>query len=193
MRPLIRTLARPAPCASLRAAAPHVRRQQLAVAPAARGQWGQFRPLRALRLYSSEAPPKRPEEPANAAADAAAKSEAADADVPGKFEAEDADVPRKFEPETAPAPRADAGAPAHRPLPTPPRESMFKNLPSQLERRRSEASRLFSKTLDELQTAVFSAGQKLNILTGYSDIEALKRSIETLGTRRRPAPRRRRR
>ena len=37
--------------------------------------------------------------------------------------------------------------------------------------------------MDDLQTAVFTAGQKLNILTGYSDIESLKKAIEAQGTR----------
>lgn len=42
-------------------------------------------------------------------------------------------------------------------------------------------SRKFSATMDDLQTAMFSAGQKLNEITGYSDIEALKNSIEQQG------------
>ena len=58
---------------------------------------------------------------------------------------------------------------------------MFKNLPSQLESRRSEASKRFSKAMDDLQTAMFTAGQKLNQMTGYSDIERLKESIEQQG------------
>lgn len=42
-------------------------------------------------------------------------------------------------------------------------------------------SKKFSATMDDLQTAMFSAGQKLNEITGYSDIEALKNSIEQQG------------
>jgi hypothetical protein len=38
-----------------------------------------------------------------------------------------------------------------------------------------------TKAMEDLQIAVFTAGQKLNVLTGYSEIEALKKSIEALG------------
>lgn len=55
---------------------------------------------------------------------------------------------------------------------------LLKNLPSEQERRRSDTSKRFSRAMDDLQTAVFTAGQKLNILTGYSDIERLKKAIE---------------
>jgi len=63
-----------------------------------------------------------------------------------------------------------------------PSTDSLRNLPSQQELRRSEASKRFSKAMDDLQTAVFTAGQKLNILTGYSDIETLKKAIELQGT-----------
>jgi sensitive to high expression protein 9 len=58
---------------------------------------------------------------------------------------------------------------------------LLKNLPSEQERRRSDTSKRFSRAMDDLQTAVFTAGQKLNILTGYSDIERLKKAIEAQG------------
>ncbi|RPB05910.1 hypothetical protein L873DRAFT_1660397 [Choiromyces venosus 120613-1] len=61
---------------------------------------------------------------------------------------------------------------------TPPPQPELKNLPSQQEKRRLNVSKKFSTTMDDLQTAMFSAGQKLNEITGYSDIEALKKSIE---------------
>lgn len=62
-----------------------------------------------------------------------------------------------------------------------PPQPVLKNLPSQKEKRRLNMSRKFSTTMDDLQTAMFSAGQKLNEITGYSDIEALKKSIEQQG------------
>lgn len=76
----------------------------------------------------------------------------------------------KVTPESKPTPESSV----------PPTNSL-RNLPSQRELRRSEASKRFSKAMDDLQTAVFTAGQKLNILTGYSDIETLKKAIDALG------------
>lgn len=58
---------------------------------------------------------------------------------------------------------------------------ILKNLPSQLEERRSQYAKKFSIYMDDLQTAVFTAGRRLNDLTGYSDIETLKRAIEKQG------------
>lgn len=58
----------------------------------------------------------------------------------------------------------------------------FKNLPSQKEFRRSEMAKKVSGAMEDLQVAVFTAGQKLNVLTGYSEIESLKKQIENLGT-----------
>ncbi|KAI5842960.1 Mdm33 family-domain-containing protein [Morchella snyderi] len=67
---------------------------------------------------------------------------------------------------------------------TPPISSLlspvFKNLPSQQDLRRSEMAKKLTKAMEDLQIAVFTAGQKLNVLTGYSEIEALKKSIEAL-------------
>jgi hypothetical protein len=62
-----------------------------------------------------------------------------------------------------------------------PLTEVFNNLPSQIEQRRSTLSKRFSKTMDELHVAVFTAGRRLNDLTGYSEIEVLKRSIEEQG------------
>jgi sensitive to high expression protein 9 len=67
------------------------------------------------------------------------------------------------------------------PPPSSPPKPELKNLPSQQESRRSDVSKRFSQAMDDLQTAVFTAGQKLNILTGYADIESLKKSIEQQG------------
>ncbi|KAJ5457695.1 Mitochondrial distribution and morphology family 33fungi [Penicillium sp. IBT 31633x] len=51
-------------------------------------------------------------------------------------------------------------------------------LPSYLESRRSKWSKQFSTMMDNLQSNVFTAGQRLNDLTGYSSIEALKNDIQ---------------
>ena len=56
------------------------------------------------------------------------------------------------------------------------------DLPSQEEGRRSHLSRRFSNIMDHMQSNIFLAGQRLNDLTGYSGIEALKKDIEEQGT-----------
>ncbi|KAJ6144987.1 hypothetical protein N7470_008882, partial [Penicillium chermesinum] len=53
-------------------------------------------------------------------------------------------------------------------------------LPSFLEERRSRISKQFTEMMDNLQGNVFVAGQRLNDLTGYSSIEALKNEIHEL-------------
>lgn len=55
------------------------------------------------------------------------------------------------------------------------------DLPSQEEGRRSHVSKRFSHIMDHLQSNIFIAGQRLNDLTGYSGIEALKKDIEEQG------------
>ena len=55
------------------------------------------------------------------------------------------------------------------------------DLPSQEEGRRSHISKRFSYVMDHLQSNIFIAGQRLNDLTGYSGIEALKKDIEQQG------------
>lgn len=57
-------------------------------------------------------------------------------------------------------------------------------LPSNLENRRSRYSKQFSEMMDNLQSNVFVAGQRLNDLTGYSSIEALKNEIQHQGMSR---------
>ena len=57
----------------------------------------------------------------------------------------------------------------------------LKELPSEQEGRRSHLSRRFSDLMDHVQSNVFIAGQRLNDLTGYSGIEALKKDIERQG------------
>ena len=54
-------------------------------------------------------------------------------------------------------------------------------LPSYLESRRSKWSKQFSTVMDNVQSNVFVAGQRLNDLTGYSSIEALKNDIQFHG------------
>lgn len=55
------------------------------------------------------------------------------------------------------------------------------DLPSQEEGRRSHMAKKFSHVMDHLQSNIFIAGQRLNDLTGYSGIEALKKDIEQQG------------
>lgn len=54
-------------------------------------------------------------------------------------------------------------------------------LPSYLESRRSKMSKQFTTMMDNIQSNVFVAGQRLNDLTGYSGIEALKNEIHSQG------------
>lgn len=56
------------------------------------------------------------------------------------------------------------------------------SLPSEMEKRRSQLSKKLTSIMDDLQSNVFLAGQKLNDLTGYSSIERLKKDIERQGT-----------
>jgi sensitive to high expression protein 9, mitochondrial len=51
-------------------------------------------------------------------------------------------------------------------------------LPSDKQSRRTDLSRRFSHLMDNVQSNIFTASQRLNDLTGYSGIEALKKSIE---------------
>ncbi|KAL4761329.1 putative mitochondrion biogenesis protein (She9) [Aspergillus foveolatus] len=60
-------------------------------------------------------------------------------------------------------------------------------LPSYIENRRSQFSKQFTTWMDNLQSNVFVAGQRLNDLTGYSSIEALKRNIQEQEERLRAA------
>ncbi|KAJ6102838.1 hypothetical protein N7486_005265 [Penicillium sp. IBT 16267x] len=60
-------------------------------------------------------------------------------------------------------------------------------LPSYLESRRSKLSKQFTGMMDNLQSNVFVAGQRLNDLTGYSGIEALKKEIHNQENRLRTA------
>lgn len=57
-----------------------------------------------------------------------------------------------------------------------------KELPSHEESRQSLFYKRFSSMMDHAQSNIFIAGQRLNDLTGYSGIEALKKDIEEQGT-----------
>ncbi|KAI9828062.1 MAG: sensitivity to high expression protein she9 [Thelocarpon impressellum] len=74
-------------------------------------------------------------------------------------------------PPSQPSPSPDGASP-------PPPSDLLADLPSQAEDRRGQASKRFSHVMDNLQSNIFLASQHLNKLTGYSGIEALKRSIE---------------
>ena len=55
---------------------------------------------------------------------------------------------------------------------------LLADLPSQAERRRGQISKRFTYLMDDVQSKIFLASQRLNDLTGYSGIEALKKTIE---------------
>ncbi|KAJ5121305.1 Mitochondrial distribution and morphology family 33, partial [Penicillium bovifimosum] len=90
-------------------------------------------------------------------------------------------VPPPPEPEQSPQPPQNENEEKQ----TAPREENEANaagtrsggLPSYLESRRSKWSKQFSTLMDNVQSNVFVAGQRLNDLTGYSSIEALKNDI----------------
>lgn len=55
-------------------------------------------------------------------------------------------------------------------------------LPSEEEGRRSQLSKKFTDMMDNIQSNIFTAGQRINDLTGYSAIEKLKQDIALQGT-----------
>lgn len=59
--------------------------------------------------------------------------------------------------------------------------SEVKGLPSEDEHNRSSFLKGLTSRMDNIQAVVFNAGQRLNELTGYSGIEALKIAIEEQG------------
>jgi sensitive to high expression protein 9, mitochondrial len=64
------------------------------------------------------------------------------------------------------------------PTTSPSSSSSFESLPSRAQSRRTEISKRFSHLMDNFQSNIFVASQRLNDLTGYSGIEALKKEIE---------------
>lgn len=79
-------------------------------------------------------------------------------------------------------PGAERGSRSSAPTPRPeqPRSSTDKSLPSDFSQRYSQVRKQFTHFMDNFQTHVFTASQRLNDLTGYSGIEALKKEIEHL-------------
>ncbi|KAK9235305.1 Mdm33 family-domain-containing protein [Lipomyces kononenkoae] len=55
---------------------------------------------------------------------------------------------------------------------------VLNNLPSKIEERRSQLTKSLSQKLDMLQATLFRAGKTLNTITGYSEIELLRKAIE---------------
>ncbi|KAG2420050.1 hypothetical protein HFD88_004848 [Aspergillus terreus] len=81
-------------------------------------------------------------------------------------------------------------SPPPQPTPNEPKtadSSLRDTLPSYLDNRRSQFSKQFTTMMDNLQSNIFVAGQRLNDLTGYSEIEALKKEIHTQEDRLRAA------
>ena len=119
------------------------------------------------RSYSTERDPKKQEEPTGKEADILQES---------KDEAESkssADLIRSRSPEPPLTdPNLDASS---KPTSS---SSSFEALPSRAESRRTEVSKRFSHLMDNFQSNIFVASQRLNDLTGYSGIEALKKEIE---------------
>lgn len=69
--------------------------------------------------------------------------------------------------------------------PPPPKQSNSttnRSLPSDFSQRYSQVRKQFTHFMDNFQTHVFTASKRLNDLTGYSGIEALKKEIEQLET-----------
>lgn len=78
-------------------------------------------------------------------------------------------------------PQSDSGRPKP-PEPEPDTHGQAKGrLPSSVEGRRSQWAKQFSSWMDTAQSNIFVAGQRLNDLTGYSSIEALKKEILNQG------------
>ncbi len=75
-------------------------------------------------------------------------------------------------PSSNPPPVSNNGAP----------HTQRQELPSHEEQRRSHMAKRFSHVMDNMQSNIFIAGKRLNDLTGYSGIEAMKKDIEEQGT-----------
>lgn len=67
--------------------------------------------------------------------------------------------------------------------PLPPSPEDIEDLPSAEQDRRSPVTKRFSNVMDHLQGNIFIASQRINDLTGYSGIEALKERITALEAR----------
>ena len=69
------------------------------------------------------------------------------------------------------------------PLASPLSDDVAQDLPSAEDGRRSAVTKRFSHLMDHLQGNIFIASKRINDLTGYSGIEALKSRIATLESR----------
>ncbi|KAF7512142.1 hypothetical protein GJ744_002304 [Endocarpon pusillum] len=125
-----------------------------------------------LRTEFHRVPEKnRPSRPIRLHAEARCYSQYSDTkrdlDQNGKGEklSSSSDLPSKSEDESSAAPAT-------------PSSKRRSELPSHTESRRTDLSRRASHLMDSLQANIFTASQRLNDLTGYSGIEALKKSIE---------------
>ena len=118
------------------------------------------------RLYSTERDSKKEEQSIRKEADVLQESKDEAASKAS------ADLPRRRSPEPPTTdPYLDASSISS------PSSSSFESLPSRTESRRTELSKRFSHLMDNVQSNIFVASQRLNDLTGYSGIEALKKEI----------------
>ncbi|KAI9649963.1 sensitivity to high expression protein she9 [Ciborinia camelliae] len=85
----------------------------------------------------------------------------------------------KPQPEDKPTPPPESSKQDDLPSPNPEKEG---ELPSALESRRLAVTKKLSHLMDHMQGNIFIASQRINDLTGYSGIEALKTKITNLET-----------
>ena len=97
-----------------------------------------------------------------------------------KNKREETDILRKSKDEASsqPSTHLKRGLSPEPPLTDPNLDTTLRSLPSQTESRRTQTSRRFSHLMDNVQANIFVASRRLNDLTGYSGIEALKKEIE---------------
>ena len=93
--------------------------------------------------------------------------------------ADDSKPPITPKPTESPQFPETSESPTYPPIP----EDVVQELPSAEEGRRSLVTKRFSHLMDNLQGNIFIASQRINDLTGYSGIEALKSRITTLERR----------
>lgn len=90
---------------------------------------------------------------------------------------------RRYADDSKSAPATASSKPAEPTPISPIPENVAKELPSAAADRRSALGKRFSNVMDQLQGNIFKASQRLNDLTGYSGIEALKVRIVSLESR----------
>jgi sensitive to high expression protein 9 len=87
---------------------------------------------------------------------------------------------RRYVDDSKPSPPTASSTPPNPSPISPLPENVAKDLPSAAADRRSAMGKRFSNVMDQLQGNIFIASQRLNDLTGYSGIEALKVRIAAL-------------